>query len=146
MKVWLYKIAIEPRYLVCWVPVLQQAVPDLRSDNQLPCFMLQQLMSAFSCLYAETLDCAQHLKCKVCGSKRLLFFFIYSYISIYKCFLVHKEGPPLIFLFMQSCFQSHSSVSQFLQIVRILPGILHMHPNPQNSFVFSPSWITISRF
>lgn len=55
---WFCKIAIEPTYLACWVPVLE---PWQKSEElyQLPYFMLQQPMSAFSCLSTETLDSAQ---------------------------------------------------------------------------------------
>lgn len=55
---WFYKIAIEPTYLACWVPVLE---PWQKSEELylLLYFMLQQLMSTFSCLSAEALDSAQ---------------------------------------------------------------------------------------
>lgn len=57
---WFCKIVIELTYLACWIPVLE---PWQKSEElyQLPYFMLQQLMSTFSCLYAKTLDSARQL-------------------------------------------------------------------------------------
>lgn len=55
---------------------------------ELPCFAVLQFMLVFRCVHGETLDCAQQLQHKVCGTSNGHYpFFISGYVLIYKMLL-----------------------------------------------------------
>lgn len=139
---WFCKIAIEPRYLACWVPVLESC-QKFEESYQLPCFMLQQFLSAFSCLYAETLGCAQQLK-----FMGLSGHYSFSYIR-----MSQSTNTPLFTgkglfssFFLSRCVSHLVRFHNFFKLCKYpLEFFICIQPL-KNSFVFSASWIIISRF